>query len=58
MEKMGVVKPGLTPDIDESAKTADCATAKNAEHNKLEIEALDNDFRKKAANQVTGQLHN
>jgi len=58
MEKMGVVKPGLTPETDAPAKTADCATAKNAEDNKRDIEALDNDFRKKAANQVTEQLHN
>lgn len=60
MEKMGEIKPGLTPKIDDNgpeSKAADCKSGQNVDNKEREIDALDNDFRKKAANQVTGQLN-
>jgi hypothetical protein len=60
MEKMGVIKPGLTPKINENgaeSKSADCKSSKNVDNKEREIDALDNDFRKRAANQVSDQLN-
>lgn len=59
MEKLGVVAPEITPNTenaDLNSKTADCKSAENVDNKERKIDALDNDFRKRAANQVTGQL--
>lgn len=55
MEKMGVIRPDVTPQFDDSAedkKAEDRASGKTT----AEIKQLDADFRKQAANQVTAQL--
>lgn len=60
MEKLGVVRPDVTPELaDKNLNTpaVDCKSAKNVDNKERQIDALDNDFRKKAANQITGQLH-
>lgn len=60
MEKLGVVRPDVTPDVtdaDLNNKAADCKNAQNVDNKERQIEALDNDFRKKAADQITGQLN-
>lgn len=60
MEKLGVIRPDYTPELadkDLNNKAADCKSAKNVDNKERQIEALDNDFRKKAANQITGQLN-
>jgi|LakMenEpi03Aug12_release.lakeMendotaPanAssembly.Ray.scaffolds.fasta_scaffold696060_2 hypothetical protein len=60
MEKMGVVRPDVTPEnvtAEAEAKTADCTKSAIVDNNKLKIEELDNDFRKQAAKQVTEQLN-
>lgn len=57
MEKMGVIRPDVTPQIDdavEDKKAEDKIAGKAAQ---AEIQQLDSDFRKQAANQVTTQLH-
>lgn len=60
MEKLGVVRPDVTPELADknlNNEAADCKTAKNMDNKERQIEALDNDFRKKAADQITGQLN-
>jgi hypothetical protein len=60
MEKMGVIKPGLTPEINDDGlenKSADCKSPENVDNKERKIDALDNDFRKRAANQVSDQLN-
>jgi hypothetical protein len=56
MEKMGVVRPDVTPEI-ETAKTADCADAKIVDNKSDKIEELDADFRKQAANRASTSLN-
>lgn len=55
MEKMGVVRPDVTPQLDASAeiKTADERVGGKTT---AKIQQLDADFRKQAASQVTAQL--
>lgn len=50
MEKQGVVRPGVTPDIEDAADTD-----KRASDND-KVAALDNDFTKRAANKVVEKL--
>lgn len=60
MEKLGVVRPDVTPELPTdnlNNGTTDCKSAKNVDNKERQIEALDNDFRKKAADQITGQLN-
>jgi hypothetical protein len=56
MEKMGVVRPDITPDV-ETAKTADCADAVIVDNKERKIEALDADFRKQAAELASRRLN-
>lgn len=56
MEKMGVVRPDITPDI-ETAKTADCAKAGIVDNKERKIEDLDADFRKQAAELASRRLN-
>lgn len=60
MEKMGIVRPDITPNTQntpEESKTADCTKSAIVDNNKLKIEELDSDFRKQAAQQVTTRLN-
>ncbi len=60
MEKLGVVRPDVTPELpkdDLNNGANDCKSAENVDNKERQIEALDNDFRKKAADQITGQLN-
>lgn len=60
MEKLGVIRPDVTPELaHDNLNNApdDCKQAENVDNKERQIEALDNDFRKKAANQITGQLN-
>lgn len=58
MEKMGVVRPDITPETAaaDTAKVADCAKSEIVDNNKLKIAQLDDDFRKQAAERVSGKL--
>lgn len=56
MEKMGIVRPDITPEI-APVKTADCADAKIVDNKSDKIEELDADFRKQAANRVSASLN-
>jgi len=59
MEKFGVVKSGITPNIDtEKTKTAeDCVKTNIVDNNRQDIDVLDADFRKKAANAAAAKLN-
>lgn len=58
MEKFGVVKSGLTPEIEQAeTKTAeDCVKSQIVDNNTQKVAALDDDFRKRAAVAVTAKL--
>jgi hypothetical protein len=59
MEKMGVVRPDVTPDtaVEDNDKVADCTKSQIVDNNKRKIEQLDHDFRKQAAERVSGKLN-
>jgi len=60
MEKYGVVKDGITPE-NESAPTKsakDCTNPPIVDNNTSKIDALDADFRKKAADAISSKLAN
>jgi len=60
MEKLGIVSPEVTPDLsasDLNISSDDCKQAENVDNKERKIAALDNDFRKKAADQVRGHLN-
>ncbi len=60
MEKFGVIKDGITPDLNASQKTAkaeDCTKPLIVDNNN-DIAELDADFRKKAASIVAAKLTN
>ncbi len=56
MEKMGVIRPDITPDV-ENAKTADCVNAAIVDNKERKIEDLDADFRKQAADRASRRLN-
>lgn len=60
MEKYGVVKEGVTPETDEAAaKSAkDCTNPPIVDNNTNKIDALDADFRKRAADATASKLAN
>jgi hypothetical protein len=60
MEKTGAITPGITPDTEAklpTIKSADCASGHIVDNEKRKIQALDDDFRKQAANQAAGRLN-
>jgi hypothetical protein len=59
MEKMGVIRPDITPDDNSPTvnKAADCVKNDIVDNNKREIEQLDHDFRKQAAECVRDKLN-
>jgi hypothetical protein len=60
MEKFGVIKDGITPDLSSTQKTAkaeDCVKLPIVDNNTDDIAGLDSDFRKKAASAAAGKLN-
>lgn len=60
MEKMGVVRPDVTPPLEESAALArgsDCVKTSSGDNAEARTAALDADFRKQAAETVNTQLN-
>lgn len=60
MEKMGVVRPDITPqleDADTAKSAANCTKPDIVDNCTAAIKQLDDDFSKKAAEQVTKNLH-
>jgi hypothetical protein len=60
MEKTGAITPDVTPDTEaklSEIKTADCAQGHIVDNDKRKIQALDDDFRKQAANQAANRLN-
>lgn len=59
MEKHGVVKTGVTPELDstETKTAADCVSANIVDNKKQAIDILDADFRKKAAAAAAAKLN-
>ena len=55
MEKLGVVRPDVTPESDEK-KAADCVKSDTVDNEKLKITQLDEDFRKQAADRISVKL--
>jgi hypothetical protein len=60
MEKYGVVKDGLTPETDDapSKSAKDCNNPPIVDNNTDKIDALDADFRKRAADATASKLAN
>lgn len=59
MEKMGVVRPDVTPELTQEPETkaaADCVKSEIVDNCTKAVVALDADFRKKAAGQVAKKL--
>jgi hypothetical protein len=56
MEKMGVIRPDITPDT-ENTKAADCTKAAIVDNEVRKIEDLDADFRKQAADRASRRLN-
>jgi hypothetical protein len=56
MEKMGVVRPDITPQV-EPTKSANCADPQIVDNKRHKIEELDADFRKQAATRATDSLN-
>ena len=59
MEKFGVVKSGITPELADSAETKkaeDCAKPPIVDNNSDTVVALDADFRKRASDAVASKL--
>ena len=59
MEKYGVVKTGVTPDVEptETKTAADCVKTNIVDNKKQTIDVLDADFRKKAADAAAAKLN-
>jgi hypothetical protein len=59
MEKYGVVKTGVTPELDspETKTAADCVKTNIVDNKKQTIDVLDADFRKKAADAAAAKLN-
>lgn len=55
MEKLGVVRPDVTPESDEK-KAENCVKSDNVDNEKLKIEQLNEDFRKQAADRISDKL--
>lgn len=60
MEKYGVIKEGLTPDVEnaDTKTAADCVNPAIVDNNTDRIKALDADIRKKAADAAASKLAN
>lgn len=60
MEKYGVIKDGITPELNvDAVKTAkDCAKASIVDNDTDKTAALDADFRKRAADAAASKLTN
>jgi hypothetical protein len=59
VEKYGVVKTGVTPELDlpETKTAADCVKANIVDNKNQTIDVLDADFRKKAADAAAAKLN-
>jgi len=59
MEKQGVIKSGLTPELEqpETKTAADCVKTEIVDNKTQSIDALDADFRKKAAEAAAAKLN-
>jgi hypothetical protein len=56
MEKLGVVRPDITPELD-TAKTANCTEPQIVDNKTHKITTLDEDFRKQAATKAADFLN-
>lgn len=60
MEKMGVVRPDVTPSLEDAAEhlnSADCVKTAVGHNSEATTAALDADFRKQAAEKINTQLN-